>query len=457
LRVAWFASVRDGAIADYSRGVLAAMVRLCEPHLFCHGSPERLPAGVAVTDLAAQTEALAELPSFDAVFYNLGNDFRQHAWIFDVARLHPGVVVVHDVSLHRFFLDYYLEHLRRPDLYVARMAHHYGLAGLTTANRVLAPWFHSGIVRADEADLLRYTFIEEALQYARGAIVDSRWRATIVQRLWVGPVCGMWPPPQRPSASSVPAQNSSEVGGDGVITVMTLSPVDPRSHVAEVIEVLAGDPELAAHTRYVIAGPHDPRDPYVNELNAMIAESGLAGVVMILGERAPAEVDRLARAADLFVSLRDPEDEWGPMSLMYQLPFGKAVIAYDTGSVAELPAGTVAKVAVGDRAQLHKRLRQLVSTAARRRAIGDAAKGLAELHSARDYAKRLLRFAMEDANPAGAERLSEEAWRAIAERIASDIGASLASLGVTPGSPGLEAVIRESRILLWPPCDTRGA
>lgn len=451
MRVAWFASVRDGAIAEYSRGVLAAMVRLCEPRLFCHGSPERLPAGIAVTDLAAESEALAELPTFHAVFYNLGNDLREHGWIFDVARTHPGVVVLHDLSLHRLFLDYYLEHLRRPDLYVARMADQYGLAGLTTANRVLAPWFHAGSPRADDADLLRYTFIEEALQSARGTVVHSQWRGTIAKELWSGPVCAMWPPPQRPSASSVPAQKPSEAVDDGAITVMTLSPVDPRSHVADVIDVLAGDPELAAHTRYVIAGPCDPADRYVHELTAMIAESRLAGSVRMLGELPPAEVDRRARAAELFINLRHPEDEWGPMLLMYQLPFGKAVIAYDTGSVAELPGDAVAKVAAGDRMELHRRLRELVSSAARRRAIGDGAKGFAERHSARDYAKRLLQFAAEDARPADAERLSEEAWRAIAERIASDIGASLASLGVMPDSPGLEAVIRESRTLLWPP------
>ena len=272
MKVAWFTPVRDGAIVGYSRGVLAAMVRLCEPHLFCDGPPDRFPAGVPVADLAARPQALSDLPSFDAVFYNLGNDVRQHAWIFDIARLHPGIVVLHDLTLHRFFLDYYLQHLRRPDLYVTRMAEHYGITGLTTAHRVLGPWFDPEDARVDDDDLLRYTFTEEALRSASGVVVHSRWHGAIVRTLWRGPVCEASLPAQRASASS----------------------------------------------------------------------------------------------------------------------------------------------------------------------------------GARDYAREVLRFAEQDAWAAGAEPLAHDASRAVAERIAIQIGETLASLGVTPDSPGVDAVIREARSLLWP-------
>ena len=266
MRVAWFTPVGDGAIADYSRGVLAAMVRLCEPRLFCVGPPDRFPAGIPAADLAARPQALSDLSSFDAVFYNLGNDFRQHAWIFDIARLHPGIVVLHEVTLHRFFLDYYLQHLRRPDLYITRMAEHYGISGLTTAHRVLGPWFDPESARVDDDDLLRYTFTEEALRSARGAVVHSRWHGAIVRRLWSGPVCEAWLPAQRPSASSVPAETRRDELDDNRITLMTLGPVEPRTHVADVIDLLAEDPDLAARAQYLIAGPYDPADLYVREL-----------------------------------------------------------------------------------------------------------------------------------------------------------------------------------------------
>ena len=451
MKVAWFTPVGDGAIAEYSRGVLAAMLRLCEPRLFCDRPADRFPAGVPVADLAAQPQALSDLPSFDAVFYNLGNDFRQHAWIFDIARLRPGIVVLHDFTLHRFFLDYYLQHLRRPDLYITRMAERYGITGLTTAHRVLGPWLDPESARVDDDDLLRYTFTEEALRSASGAVVHSRWHGAIVRKLWSGPVCEAWLPAQRPSASSVPSQKRGNELDDNRITLMTVGPVEPRTHVADVVDLLAEDPDLAARTRYVIAGPYDPAHLYVRELTATIAERGLAGSVRMLGDLRPVELDRCAGTADVFVNLRHPDDRGCSMSLMYQLPFGKPVVTYDDGSFAEVPNEAVAKISIGDRAGLRRNLRELVDSAARRQAIGTAGKRFANRHGARDYAREVLRFAEQDACAAGAEPLAQEASRAIAERIATHIGETLRNLGVTPGSPGVETVIREAGTLLWPP------
>jgi hypothetical protein len=194
LRVAWITPTGDGAIADYSRGVLVELLRLCEVRVFCAGPADRFPAGVPVADLAAQPQALSELPFVDAIFYNLADDFGGHGWIFDVARLHPGIAVLHNVTLHRLFLDYYVRHLRRPDLYIARMAEHYGISGLAKAHRILGPSFDPESARLDDDDLLHYTFIEEALRSASGAVVHSRWHGGAVRNLWRGPVCEAWLP-----------------------------------------------------------------------------------------------------------------------------------------------------------------------------------------------------------------------------------------------------------------------
>ncbi len=451
MRVAWFTPVDDGAIADYSRGVLAEMLRLCDSRLFCVGLPDRFPAGIPAVDLATQPQALSDLTSYDAVFYNLGNDFQQHAWIVDIARLHPGIVVMHDVTLHRLFLGYYLQHLRRPDLYIARMAEHYGISGLMAAHRMLGPWLDSESAQIDDDDLRRYTFTEEALRSARGTVVHSRWHRTIVGKVWSGPVCETWLPVQRPSASSIPASWArADEPHEDRMTLMAVGPVEPRTHVADMIDLLAEDPDLARRSRYVIVGSYDPASLYVRELTVKIAESGLDASVRLLGHLPPHEVDRCARAADLFINLRHPDDEGCSMSLMYQLPFGKPAVTYDGGSFAEIPNGAVAKVAIGDREALRRNLREIVYSAARRQAIGAAGKRFADGHRARDYARELLRFAREDACPAGAEPLAQTAARAVAEQIAFHVGETLSSLGATPGSPGVEAVIKEARSLLWP-------
>ena len=207
MKVAWFTPVTgDDPVVDYSRGVLAAMAQLCEPLLCCNQRPERFPAEVRVVDLKAQPEAVSELRPVDAIFYNLGDDFRQYAWIFDMVERHPGIVVLHDASLHRFFLGYHLQHLHRADLYISRMAEHYGVAGLRAAQRVLGPRLDPESIRVDGADVVRYTFTEEVLRSARGVVVHSASHVAMVRRLWDGPVCEASLPAQRAAATSEAVQ-----------------------------------------------------------------------------------------------------------------------------------------------------------------------------------------------------------------------------------------------------------
>jgi glycosyltransferase involved in cell wall biosynthesis len=405
------------------------------------------------TDVAAEPRGLGDLPTFDAVFYNLGNDASEHAWIFDIARLHPGIVVLHDGTMHQFFADYYLHHLRRPDLYIRRMAEHYGISGLRTAERALGPWFDAErvAVAVDDDDLTRCTFTEEVLRSARGAVVHSGGHARFVESVWSGPVCATWLPAQRPSASAVAGGTRRDERGRRRATLMTLDAVDPSSHVIDVIDVLAEDAALAARTRYVIAGWCDVADPYVAALKTAIAERGLDEAVRLLGDLRPTDIDEWARHTDVFVNLRYPDDAGRSTSLMYQLPFGKPVVAYDVGSIVEVPNEALVKVRVGDKAALRRNLRELADNLARRQAIGAAAKHFADRHPTREYARELLRFAEQDACPAGAEPLAQAAAHAIAERIGTGIGETLASLGAIPSSPGVDTVIREAARLLWPP------
>ena len=127
----------------------------------------------------------------------------------------------------------------------------------------------------------------------------------------------------------------------------------------------------------------------------------------MLGYLRPVEVDQWARAADVFIDLRHPDDEGFAMSLMYELPFGKPVVTRDVGPIAEIPDQAVVKIAAGDRAGLRRNLRELVDGTERRQAIGAAGKRFAGRHEARDYAEKLLRFAQEHASGAGAEPLQK--------------------------------------------------
>lgn len=209
MKIAWFTPVTGHEpVVEYSREVLAAMAQLCEPVLCCNRVPEGFPPEIPVVDLAAGGSQRRPDPwSLDAIFYTLGNDVGQHAWIFETSQVHPGIVVLQDRTLHAFFLAYYLDHVGRPDLYITRMADYYGAAGLAAAQRVIGPWFDSGDARLEPEDTLRYTFAEEALRGASGAIVDSGGRGSLVRRLWSGPV----------HQASFPAEDERSAGDRSIL------------------------------------------------------------------------------------------------------------------------------------------------------------------------------------------------------------------------------------------------
>lgn len=150
MKLAWFSPVAgDERVVEYSRGVLDEFNRT---------------AGVRA--LRVGPEAVLELRSFDAVFYNLADNYSRYGWILELAHRHPGIVVVHDSTLHRLFLAYYVQHLHRPDLYISRMAEHYGIEGLRTAHRVLE-------ASLDAVNGVSYPFTEEVCQFATRVVAPA--------------------------------------------------------------------------------------------------------------------------------------------------------------------------------------------------------------------------------------------------------------------------------------------
>src|SRR5437879_1083278 len=122
MRIAWFTPASgESGVVEYSRRVLAALRTVADPVLFSHGPAEHFAEGVETVDFGAEPDVLGQLGRYDAVFYNLGNHVHYHGAIWDVAKSHPGIVVLHDRGLHHFFLEYFAGRMRTPEQYHARM------------------------------------------------------------------------------------------------------------------------------------------------------------------------------------------------------------------------------------------------------------------------------------------------------------------------------------------------
>lgn len=103
MKIAWVSPLppSPSGIGDYSADILPFVARLTETVAF---SAETWPS----TEDPIEVRSYDELPAaiedgFIPVYHQGNNQF--HASIYDLAWEHPGIVVLHDVVLHHFFLD----------------------------------------------------------------------------------------------------------------------------------------------------------------------------------------------------------------------------------------------------------------------------------------------------------------------------------------------------------------
>jgi len=424
VRIAWLSpAAGNSGIVEFTRALLPALARHAEPELWAHGRPEAPPPDIPVVDYSADPLQLERLVHYDAVFYNLGNHLGFHRAEYESSLVCPGIVVLHDRSLHHFFAGYHITHRGLPNAYIERMAALYGPRGREVADAVVAE--RGEAAWDDEEEVLEHAFIEDALVNAVGAVVHARGHAEVVRARWAGPVRAL----DMPAYPSHLRRHPAAFGECGdVLTLVSIGHVGPSKHIHAAVEALAGAPDLSSRVRYLVAGPYDPRSSYIRDLSRIIADHGLARVVQLLGYVPPRMLDKLAARADIFLNLRLPNLEGGSASLMQQLAYGRPIVTYASGVYAELPDDVVAKITPGDRGELARCLLRLVDDPGLRRRLGEAARALAERRDIDAYAQGLVEFAR-----------VVDTWRP-ALRLADRVGTELLALGASETSPDTDDI-----------------
>ena len=86
-------------VADYTRDLVPHQARLEDLALYAPGPVPGELEGVPVRPLS---ELERDPPA--TLYYHMGNN-PQHGWVYDQALKRPGVVVLHDLVLHHFYID----------------------------------------------------------------------------------------------------------------------------------------------------------------------------------------------------------------------------------------------------------------------------------------------------------------------------------------------------------------
>jgi glycosyltransferase involved in cell wall biosynthesis len=279
----------------------------------------------------------AELPPVDLDLYHLGNS-PSHGYAYRAAARRPGVVVLHEWSLHDLVRSVTLGQADLP-AYLREMRHSHGPAGTFVGRQVVRGMggelptlfaLNDRILEASLAMVGTTRFIVEQAAQRHGGLP--------VRHIPLHAPLFPHPLPDRVAARRALGLPANAL----VITAPGLATRAKRLDVA--IRAVARLRQEHPTVRLVVAGPIDETLP----LEAWRAESGLGAALVVTGRIASEDLVRHLVAADVVLALRHPSR--GEMSavLLRALAVGRpTLVTAGTPMSREFPEGVIVGIDPG--------------------------------------------------------------------------------------------------------------
>jgi glycosyltransferase involved in cell wall biosynthesis len=317
MRVAFFSPAppsRSG-IADYSEALIAHLRHIVDVEIF--SEPRRS----------------FDASQFDVALYQIGNN-PYHAFVYEMALRHPGVVVMHESNLHHLIAELTI---RRGDwdAYLRECEYNGGAEALAYARRVRT------LEIGPDYDGLPMT--RRLLESARAVIVHSQFMAGEIRAAgYGGPIeripHGAWIP-------EVDRQPFRERLGleEPALLIGIFGFLKPYKRIAESLRAFRRLARVYPEVRMILAGEPHPE----LMIESLVQSLGLSAQVRILGFTPTEDFVGYLAACDFVLNLRYPTVGETSGSLLRALGLGKAVLVSEVGAFGEFPDDVCLKVPVG--------------------------------------------------------------------------------------------------------------
>jgi glycosyltransferase involved in cell wall biosynthesis len=305
-------------VADYSALLVPALKEHVELHVIRRWS-RRLPHRA------------------DIVLYHIGNSAKAHGWILEMLRRRPGLVVLHDFSLHHLLAE---STIAKGDVkgYVNAMEHEAGVVGRLLAYGVA----DQSVPLLWETSPERFPVVGEVLALAEGLVVHSAYvERRVRERGYGGSVWRIphpaWPDPGLRRVEALVGDRYPVIGCFGNLNLSKCVPL-----MLQAFATLRRDYPDAL---LLLGGHVDP----VVELDVRLASLGLGESHILcegpVGER---RLWELIASCDVCVSLRRPTRGETSGIAIRALSLGKPLVVSDAGWFGELPSSVAAKLPLDD-------------------------------------------------------------------------------------------------------------
>ncbi|MEK3704887.1 glycosyltransferase family 4 protein [Paenibacillus sp. FSL R7-0198] len=292
-------------------------------------------------------EDLINKNEYHVVLYHIGNNYAAHNEIYEFAIKYPGIVVLHDYSLHHFFAAKTLEQ-GNISAYKEEMFYCHGNEGLNKVNEFL----NHKIPPIWEADSLNYPLNLRLLDRSAGIIVHSQFALQLLKKQAPYTPIGVVPLPA-PYITDIDLiyskmiieREALDISKDDFI-ICSLGYANITKRIDKIIEALKfiKANKLIENFKFFIVGEIAESYP----LQDLIKKNNLVDEVICTGYVSLDQFDQYIAASDMCINLRYPTQGENSASLLKILGHGKPVITTNIGSFSEFPDQIVYKISYGE-------------------------------------------------------------------------------------------------------------
>lgn len=341
MKIAWFTPVdKRSAIGKVS---LTICERLSKDHLVDIWGYEK--ENILETDLniiAYDPSALdvKALKRYDYIVYNMGNYAGYHWAIYEVMLRVPGIVILHDRTMHSFFKQYCgIKYGAGSDkartAWIQMLRNEYGSIG-----EMVYEIHDLSSVMEQNDQIVAVSFLRLMCDKAAGVFTHTFSFAQQLRSMINAPVGAAYLPyePKFKRHQKLPTFFARD---PKKLLIVSNGIVHPTKHIKDLADVLKKNDDLRNAIQYVVIG--DCSGPYGDELKAM-ASGSLSGCLFMMGYQPYDVMESFLQCADLCVNMRYPNSEVCSLSLFEQMGYGKAVIAFNSGIFGEMPEDSIIKL-----------------------------------------------------------------------------------------------------------------
>lgn len=262
---------------------------------------------------------------YDAVIYHMGNS-AAHSEIYTVAQHLPGVVVLHDLVLHHFMLQYYANVRKDLTAYQHLVSHHYGNRGADVATRMVRGVFDDAV--------FDMPLCQPVLSHATAVISHSEYVATAVRAM--APALPMHVVPMGvpllPVRDAAPLRQQLGLGDDAFI-MASFGHVNPYKRTDQILRTVRTLRRAGVNAHHILVGSISPSVPH----ERMIMRTNTQDAVHITGFVSADVFNAYVDVADVCINLRHPTAGETSASLLRLLAAGKPTCITASGSFLEIP------------------------------------------------------------------------------------------------------------------------